>query len=219
MSDIDILMQRYLDGGTSLQEERHLAELIERNPDATAAEKAVAAMLRGRRYDEAEIEQWLDEDDTALYDSIIAQRKSHGNIVKWAVAASVAIVLCLSSWLFFTQESGDSAPIAKQVQPVRTMTPAQMARETPKRPAGSTPVVRQTVAAKSARTARVAVAENHEKTAIDDFQNAVAAIEARLDKVVDSVSQAQAEQVIAADAHLSRLAYDTRNSIHPAKYN
>lgn len=58
MNDIDILTQRYLNGDTSLQEERLLADMIGNSPDATKEQKALAELLRGSAvHGDDEVEQ------------------------------------------------------------------------------------------------------------------------------------------------------------------
>lgn len=113
MNDIDILTQRYLDGATSLQEERRLAELIDNCPHATEEQKAIALMLRqGVTHSEEEMEQWLAEDETAVYDSMVARRQRRKGMVKWAAAASVAVIVGLSLWLNLPQDRDSMMPTA-----------------------------------------------------------------------------------------------------------
>ena len=99
MNDINDLIQRYLDGTTSPQEERLLAEMIDSCPDATADQRALADMLRCHTtHSEDEMEQWLTEDETAVYDNIMNHRR-HRNILRWAAAAVAVAVVSLSLWL------------------------------------------------------------------------------------------------------------------------
>lgn len=108
MNDINILTQRYLDGDTSLQDEKLLAEMIDRCPDATKEQKALTEMLRCHVvHGEDELEQWLTEDETAVFDSIMAQRhqRQRRTLWKlWTAAASVVALLCmLCGWALATK--------------------------------------------------------------------------------------------------------------------
>lgn len=210
MNDIDILTQRYLDGATSLQEERRLAELIDNCPHATEEQKAIALMLRqGVTHSEEEMEQWLAEDETAVYDSMVARRQRRKGMVKWAAAASVAVIVGLSLWLNLPQDRDGMMPTAMQEQPSAGDDTTIRPGDVPAVPCDSVSDVRQLKPKKLVAEADVAGTKKPKTSVTDDFHDAIAYIEARLDAVVDSVAQAQAEQIIATDAQLSRLAYST----------
>ena len=211
MNDINTLIQRYLNGGTSLQEERLLAEMIDRSPDATKEQKALAEMLRCRAvHGEDEMEQWLAEDETAVFDSIMAQRRRR-RWPLWTAAASVIALLCMAVWLGIGGEDRGEPPVAV----VETAPPRQAERVKPEEesaPIPRRPVPQEKVTAASPPKKEVPPekAEEPSPVTMDDLQDAIAMIETRLNKVVDSVAKAQAEQVIMSDARLSRLAYNTK---------
>ncbi|MDO4171586.1 MAG: hypothetical protein Q4D28_02630 [Prevotellaceae bacterium] len=206
--ETEMLTQRYLEGSTTLQEERRLAELLGEKQDATAEEKAILAMLGRGGHSAEEMERWLEEDETELYDTIVAQRRRRIIIRRWAVAASVAVVVGFSLWHVLPQKGGDMMPTAMQERPTYNATAAVETLQTPDTPCDSTSRVRQLKLRKHIANAAVAEEKERETGMNDGFKEALAYIDARLNTVMDSVSQAQAEQVIATDAHLSRLAYN-----------
>lgn len=120
MKKKDELMQRYLDGLTTVAEERQLDELIRRDSNATAAERAMATVMSERKHSAEEIERWLTEDETALYDSIVSMRRRRRNAVRRAVAASVAALVCLAIWMTFPQQEGAIARHTPQTMPSAT---------------------------------------------------------------------------------------------------
>ena len=64
---------------------------------------------------EDEVEQWLTEDETAVFDSIMAQRhqRQRRTLWKlWTAAASVVALLCMAVWLGFSNEESGKPPVA-----------------------------------------------------------------------------------------------------------
>ena len=215
MNDINILTQRYLDGDTSLQDEKLLAEMIDRCPDATKEQKALAEMLRCHVvHDEDEMEQWLTEDETAVFDSIMAQRhqRQRRTLWKlWTAAASVVALLCMAVWLGFSNEESGKPPVAT----VESIPPREAEKVTPD--AKNVPLPRHPVPQEKVTAASLPKQETPNKkaeepplTTKDNMQDAIAMIETRLNKVADSVAMAQAEQVVISDARLARLACNNK---------
>lgn len=215
MNDINTLTQRYLDGDTSLQEEKLLAEMIDRCPDATKEQKALAEMLRCHVvHGEDEMEQWLTEDETAVFDMIMAQRHRRQRRTSWTLwtaAASVVALLCMAVWLGFSNEESGKPPVAT----VESVTPREAEKVTsdaknvplPQRPV---PQEKVTAASMPKKETPSKKAEEPSLTTKDNMQDAIAMIETRLNKVADSVAMAQAEQVVISDARLARLAHNTK---------
>lgn len=215
MNDINTLTQRYLDGDTSLQDEKLLAEMIDRCPDATKEQKALAEMLRCHVvHGEDEMEQWLTEDETAFFDSIMAQRHRRQRRTSWTLwtsAASVVALLCMAVWLGFSNEESGKPPVAT----VESVTPREAENVTPDAknvPLPQRPVPQEKVTAASMpkKETPSKKAEEPSLTTKDNLQDAIAMIETRLNKVADSVAMAQAEQVVISDARLARLAHNTK---------
>ena len=215
MNDINTLTQRYLDGDTSLQEEKLLAEMINRCPDATKEQKALAEMLRCHVvHGEDEMEQWLTEDETAVFDMIMAQRHRRQRRTSWTLwtaAASVVALLCMAVWLGFSNEESGKPPVAT----VESVTPREAEKVTsdaknvplPQRPV---PQEKVTAASMPKKETPSKKAEEPSLTTKDNMQDAIAMIETRLNKVADSVAMAQAEQVVISDARLARLACNNK---------
>jgi hypothetical protein len=122
--EIDILINRYLDGETTPEEERRLALEVAQE-GASEEWKAIAAMLGELTLAEAQ------------YDDIMRQRKAtkcvplipercKGMWVGWSVAASVAVVV-VAGTLFFGSHSEDvdGSSIVAQVDSVMADTVAK----------------------------------------------------------------------------------------------
>lgn len=210
MNDINHLIQRYLDGTTSLQEERLLAEMIDCCPDATAEQRALAEMLRCPTvHSEEDMQQWLTEDETAVYDNIMNHRR-HRNILRWAAAAVVVSVVSLTLWLGIGSKGSDK----EQPMTVMETTPALKANtvkpmaEISPSPSVPAPRLQQMGVKKTRKEPSSPKPVESSTSAMEGLQDALAMIETRLNKVADSVTKAQAEQVVLSDARLSRLYYD-----------
>ena len=215
MNDINTLTQRYLDGDTSLQDEKLLAEMIDHCPDATKEQKALAEMLRCHVvHGEDEMEQWLTEDETAVFDSIMAQRHRRQRRTLWTLwtaAASVVALLCMAVWLGFSNEESGKPPVAT----VESVTPREAEKVTSDAknvplPQRAVPQEKVTAASMPKKETPSKKAEEPSLTTKDNMQDAIAMIETRLNKVADSVAMAQAEQVVISDARLARLAHNTK---------
>lgn len=218
--DIGTMMQRYLSGETTPEEERRLAEMIGRKPDATAEEKALAAMMRPLAHSEEEIEQWLAEDETELYDEIVRQRQRRAGIRGWAAAASVALLTGVALWLGMGSGETPGAPLAQE-----TAAPDSSAGGTVTAQAGHTAMAERHQKAME-RTAigtgrsrhdaaeateggqekpRTAAKKADDMTPVEQIQDLIAGIEAQLETVGDSVYTAHVERMIESDRRLNRL--------------
>lgn len=216
MNDIDILTQRYLNGDTSLQEERLLADMIGNSSDATKEQKALAELLRGSAvHGDDEVEQWLAEDETALYDGIMAQRCRRRRALLTA-AASVAVLLCLSLFLpqggksdgDYPVAAGTSAPSSAIVAPPSPCLAHQ--RQDSAAPLAVPVATPSPCLARQRQDSTVPsdTSAPPPQSAMKDFHDAIAMIGERLEKAADSAARAQAEQIVISDARLSRLDND-----------
>lgn len=223
-NEIENLTRRFLAGATTQQEERRLAELTERKPDATATEKAMAAMLRQRRHSEEEMERWLTEDETQLYAAIVAQRRRHTAIRRWAAAACVAIAVGMTLWFGTGRDDtqgqrlaqtdtaahtgGTAAETAQTERIVATTTPPDDAEQTAPAAEKSNKTMAKVTVADNGRqrtTGRTTGRTTANMTAMEQIQDLIAGIEAKLDYVEDSVYTAHVEQLINTDKRLNRL--------------
>ncbi len=220
MKEIEKLTQRYLDGATTLQEEQRLAELTRRKPDAAAADKAMAAMLSQHVHSEEEMELWLTEDETELYDTIIRQRKQRRIIRRLTAAASVAIIICMALWFAPDRKTEQhrhvawQAPAAdytkKQEKAVRQTyakmydadkTIAQRDVVTTEEPPQNTESIKPAKPKDTEQT----VAKADDMTPIENIQDLIACIEAKLEEVGDSVYTAHVERTINTNRRLNTL--------------
>ena len=100
--EIDKLIDKYLEGATTPEEELQLAREVNR-PDGPAEWKAIRAMLGRLALDEAE------------YDEELARRRSRSmwtRRIGWAMAASIIVVAGIGLWLNSGQDSSTDIAIA-----------------------------------------------------------------------------------------------------------
>ena len=100
--EIDKLIDKYLEGATTPEEELQLAREVNR-PDGPAEWKAIRAMLGRLALDEAE------------YDEELARRRSRSmwtRRIGWAMAASIIVVAGIGLWFNSQQESSTDIAIA-----------------------------------------------------------------------------------------------------------
>lgn len=94
--ETDMLTKKFLDGKTTIDEERRLYTMLDSN-DCSAEQKALRSIIAPPT-DSYDIETWLNEDESETYDSIVKeirakQRKTYA--VKWISAAAAVIVAIL----------------------------------------------------------------------------------------------------------------------------
>lgn len=220
MKEIEILTQRYLDGTTTLQEERRLAELTGSKPDATAADKVMMTMLSQRRHSEEEMEQWLTEDETELYDAIIRQRKQRSIIRRLAAAASVAIIIGMALWFISDRKAEQNVYIASQTSATDYSKKQNTSiRQTYAKTsdADKTITQRSVVATEEPlqntesikpvepQTTEKTMAKAEDMTPIEKIQDLIASIETKLEEVGDSVYTTHVERTINTNRRLSTL--------------
>jgi ferric-dicitrate binding protein FerR (iron transport regulator) len=100
--EIDKLIDKYLEGGTTPKEELQLAREVNR-PDRPAEWEAIRAMLGTLTLDEA------------AYDEEMARRRSRSmwtRHIGWAIAASIVVVAGVGLWFNSQQESSTDIAIA-----------------------------------------------------------------------------------------------------------
>ena len=68
------LTHKYLNGETTAAEERQLLQLLKDEPRPTAEQKALALMLKASPVDRDAT--WMEEDESALYDAILQDRRN-----------------------------------------------------------------------------------------------------------------------------------------------
>jgi len=101
-NEINKLIDKYLEGATTPEEEVRLAREVNR-PDVPAEWKAIGAMLGQLALDEAE------------YDEEMARRRSRSmwtRRIGWGIAASIVVVAGIGLWFYDKQDSQTDIVIA-----------------------------------------------------------------------------------------------------------
>ncbi|MDE5782988.1 MAG: hypothetical protein K2G91_11190 [Prevotella sp.] len=220
MKEIDILTQKYLDGTTTLREEQRLAELIGSKSDATVTEKVMVEMLMQHRHREDEMEQWLTEDETELYDSIMRQRRQRRIIRKLAAAASIAMVVGVALWFVTgrkteqdrmiarqTTVTGDSQKPGKATQQLHVKMADVNKRATKQIVVATEKLPKNTESVKPVKpqTVEKAIVKADDLTPTDKIQNLIVGIETKLEEIGDSVYMAHVENMIYTDRRQKEL--------------
>ena len=81
-------------------------DLIEKllNEQTTPEEEhLIAKMLQ----QEEDMESWLIEDETAVYDHIVAKRQARRRFLRWAIAAVIVALLISGATLLWPQQASD----------------------------------------------------------------------------------------------------------------
>ena len=92
-------------------------ELIDKllNEQTTPEEEhLIAQELR----QEEDIERWLIEDETAVYDHIVAKRQAKRRFLRWAIAAVIVALLISGATLLWPQQASDPQVATDIQQPV-----------------------------------------------------------------------------------------------------
>lgn len=171
-------------------------DLIEKllNEQTTPEEEHLIAQ---RLQEEEDIEQWLKEDETEVYDRIVSQRSARRSHIRWAVAACFALLIAAGAIMLWPKEQvGDAiaeqkpkevtAPVARDAEPVKAIATSVKPSLTTKRHK------------KGLR----------KKTAVnftDSLQYYIARLEKELENVNESTYSTKAEEVLRADARLQKL--------------
>lgn len=115
--ETDKLIDKYLEGATSPEEELLLAGEVNR-PDAPAEWKVIATMLGTLTLDEAEYdrtvksEEWSEESEEK---SVKREEKATRSISRWkgwSIAASIIVVAGIGLWFYSQQNSSTDIAIA-----------------------------------------------------------------------------------------------------------
>lgn len=97
------LLDKYLEGTTTLDEEKQLGRMLAEN-NVPAELKALAELLKAEPCDASDAEEWLTEDLTDEFDRIVSRRKQHAVIRRLIAAASVLLIVGIGALLWFGSE-------------------------------------------------------------------------------------------------------------------
>ena len=171
-------------------------ELIDKllNEQTTPEEEhLIAQELR----QEEDIERWRIEDETALYDSIVAKRQAKRRYLRWAIAA-VIIALVISGATILWPQQASETQVAKTTNAILN----DKSNDTTKQqPLLSSTEIQQAVPQK----AKVKAVKRRQTSATDSLNYYIARLEKELENVNESTYTTKADEVLRADARLQKL--------------
>lgn len=171
-------------------------ELIDKllNEQTTPEEEhLIAQELR----QEEDIERWLIEDETALYDSIVAKRQAKRRYLRWAIAA-VIIALVISGATILWPQQASETQVAKTTNAILNDKPNDTTKQ---QPLLSSTEIQQAVPQK----AKVKAVKRRQTSATDSLNYYIARLEKELENVNESTYTTKADEVLRADARLQKL--------------
>lgn len=171
-------------------------ELIDKllNEQTTPEEEHLIAQELRQKED---IERWLIEDETALYDHIVAKRQAKRRYLRWTIAATIAIVLAIGAAVLWPKQEAIS--LVATTNAIQKPQPIPTAQDT-------VLVAQQFPIPKQKRSHTIKHQQvSKQVSTIDSLQYYIVRLEHELENVSDSTYTAKAEQVIRADARLQKL--------------
>ena len=168
------LIKKLLNEQTTPEEEHQIAQMLQQEED---------------------MESWLTEDRTAEYDRIVSQRSTKLRILRWAIAAAIAILLVAGAVILWPQQTSEP-----QVAITR-ITPASKSNDVKEQPLLPQKEVQQPALEK----VKAKSVKRRQASTTDSLQYYIARLEKELENVNESTYTAKAEEVLRADARLQRL--------------
>ena len=102
MNERELLINKFLAGETTIEEEQMLARLIEGEAEYENLQPLLY-LLKSKKHSDEELEKWLTEDYSDEYFRLVANR--HRTIVRrWLAAASVLLIVGIGALLWFGSE-------------------------------------------------------------------------------------------------------------------
>lgn len=171
-------------------------ELIDKllNEQTTPEEEHLIAQKLRQKED---IERWLIEDETALYDSIVAKRQAKRRYLRWAIAA-VIIALVISGATILWPQQVSETQVAKTTNAILNDKPNDTTKQ---QPLLSSTEIQQAVPQK----AKVKAVKRRQTSATDSLNYYIARLEKELENVNESTYTTKADEVLRADARLQKL--------------
>ena len=172
-----------------------MQDLIEKllNEQTTPEEEQLIAKMLQQEQD---MESWLTEDETAEYDRIVSQRSTKLRILRWAIAAVIALLMVGGAVILWPQQ-----PSEPQVVITTNSTPTSKSNDVKEQPLLLQKEVQQP-ASKKVKTKSV---KRRQASTTDSLQYYIARLEKELENVNESTYTAKAEEVLRADARLQKL--------------
>ena len=170
-------------------------ELIDKllNEQTTPEEEHLIAQKLRQKED---IERWLIEDETALYDSIVAKRQAKRRYLRWAIAAVIVTLLISGATLLWPQQASDP-----QMATTSNVILNNQPNDTKQQPLLPPTEIQQPVPPKAKKKA----VKRRQTSATDSLNYYIARLEKELENVNESTYNTKAEEVLRADARLQKL--------------
>jgi uncharacterized membrane protein YvbJ len=171
-------------------------ELIDKllNEQTTPEEEhLIAQELR----QEEDTERWLIEDETALYDSIVAKRQAKRRNLRWAIAAVIVAIVISGATILWPQQASETQ-VAKTTNAILNDKPNDTTKQ---QPLLSSTEIQQAVPQK----AKVKAVKRRQTSVTDSLNYYIARLEKELENVNESTYTTKADEVLRADARLQKL--------------
>ena len=102
MNERELLINKFLAGETTIEEEQILARLIEGEAEYENLQPLLY-LLKSKKHSDEELEKWLTEDYSDEYFRIVANRR-RTIVRRWLAAASVLLIVGIGALLWFASD-------------------------------------------------------------------------------------------------------------------
>ncbi|MBR2015975.1 MAG: hypothetical protein IKA00_01540 [Prevotella sp.] len=102
MNERELLINKFLAGETTIEEEQMLARLIEGEAEYENLQPLLY-LLKSKKHSDEELEKWLTEDYSDEYFRLVANRR-RTIVRRWLAAASVLLIVGIGALLWFGYE-------------------------------------------------------------------------------------------------------------------
>ena len=102
MNKRELLINKFLAGETTIEEEQILARLIEGEAEYENLQPLLY-LLKSKKHSDEELEKWLTEDYSDEYFRLVANRR-RTIVRRWLAAASVLLIVGIGAMLWFGSE-------------------------------------------------------------------------------------------------------------------
>ena len=171
-------------------------ELIDKllNEQTTPEEEHLIAQELRQKED---IERWLIEDETAVYDHIVAKRQAKRRYLRWAIAAVIVALVISGATILWPQQVSETQ-VAKTTNAILNDKPNDTTKQ---QPLLSSTEIQQAVPQK----AKVKAVKRRQTSVTDSLNYYIARLEKELENVNESTYTTKADEVLRADARLQKL--------------
>lgn len=111
MNERELLINKFLAGETTIEEEQILARLIDGEAEYENLQPLLY-LLKSKKHSDEELEKWLTEDYSDEYFRIVANRR-RTIVCRWLAAASVLLIVGIGALLWFgSDDKANDAVVA-----------------------------------------------------------------------------------------------------------